>query len=552
KVEAGDTVKIDANTYSETVAIPVDNLAMLGVDSGPTGTKLDYGDSSASTGAIGVYSDTQTGLYLTDLQLRNYYKAVYFENIDQSTVKNLRMVYSGDNAIETIRSNRNSFSGNHFVRNDSAGILLAHSSKYNEVFDNTADSGGSFGLNSSNSSGNRFENNQLDSNDGGIRITGASRGNTVANNIVRSSEFSPGISITGNAALNKIANNEIRDGNDEGIKITTDTNTIKNNLTRNNGLDGIQLNGDNNTLVSNHSYLNIDGFEIDANRNTLKDNRSDTNTDNGFEIAGNRNVLRSDSASNNSAGFELASAQSNKIIQVYSDNNTGKGFRLAGAVNNRFISNEVTGNDESGIYMTADSSGNPAEGNYFAQNDIIGNGNYEVHLVDNKGDTFNKNLMSFYGDTTVRNDNGSGRTFDFTRNDWNTTNENSIAGDITGTYDENVDFKPFRLTEVKLSPGADTIAPNDPTIKQAKAVPGGIKVTWYDVDYDENFDPLNDFGKYNVYGLDDSQLPTSDWKQTAESNGFDTTVESRTDTSVIHYDNVHRSYSYRVTAEDNS
>lgn len=90
----GDTVTVDAGTYSETIAIDTDSVEIVGVDA--TLTILDFGDSSPGTAACGIFADTQTGLNFSNLTVRNCYRGLYFVGVTNSTIADVVFEYNND------------------------------------------------------------------------------------------------------------------------------------------------------------------------------------------------------------------------------------------------------------------------------------------------------------------------------------------------------------------------------------------------------------------------------------------------------------------------
>ena len=81
---AGDTVYVDAGTYTETFVVLVDTVWILGADSSLT--IIDPGDSTTNS-VIGIKADTQASVTISDLTVQNAFTGIYFQDVDFSTVQ---------------------------------------------------------------------------------------------------------------------------------------------------------------------------------------------------------------------------------------------------------------------------------------------------------------------------------------------------------------------------------------------------------------------------------------------------------------------------------
>ncbi|MBI4179568.1 right-handed parallel beta-helix repeat-containing protein, partial [bacterium] len=239
KAKAGDTIYIDAGTYTETVVINLDSVALIGKDS--NATVIDPpGDSSSATNAKGITADTQTGLLIKNLAVRDAYWGIYFQNVDQSTITGDSACYNGQYGIYLYNgSDTNTVSGNVASSNGQTGIVLngytVANCDFNTVNNNTANSNKDAGIDvDGNANNNSIFGNTTNSNNvyGGIMILGNK--NFVGNN-TSLSNVNSGIRIY-NADSNSIVQNELT-GNDTGLWIvgSSSNNLItKNNVTGNN------------------------------------------------------------------------------------------------------------------------------------------------------------------------------------------------------------------------------------------------------------------------------------------------------------------------------
>ncbi|MBI4179264.1 right-handed parallel beta-helix repeat-containing protein [bacterium] len=212
---AGDTIFVDAGTYSETIVIDTDNFSIIGKDSNAT---VIY---SPSSGANGIYADTQTGLTIKNLAVTGASNGIKFVNVDQSTI-------SGD-----------SVSGN-----ASNGIVLSQGSDTNTITENftefqTAGCGIYLEINSNN---NTISRNRSRSNDNGIYLWNGSNLNQIIDNTVLSNTTS-GIILQANSSRNTIVRNLVKSTVNQGIFIdNSDTNVVAlNDLTAND--TGLRIDG---------------------------------------------------------------------------------------------------------------------------------------------------------------------------------------------------------------------------------------------------------------------------------------------------------------------
>ncbi|MFB6347444.1 MAG: right-handed parallel beta-helix repeat-containing protein, partial [bacterium] len=261
QVTAGDTVKVDAGSYGETVAIDTNSLALVGADS--SATVLDFGDSTGGTAALGLFADTQVNLVVQNLRITNSLNGIAWKNVDQSVVEDVTVRANGNRGISTKQgSDTNIFNGVHALSNDVYGIEIVQSDSVtvqnslsknnlwkgyeldtlnNSTFTNNqsiSNGGGSLqrGFELSNVNYSSFTNNVSNNNSKqGFRIVNSSN-NNFKNNLI-SSNGADGISLSDTSLRNRFIRNTVRNNSGEGINLTRtasfheapDTNTFRQN-----------------------------------------------------------------------------------------------------------------------------------------------------------------------------------------------------------------------------------------------------------------------------------------------------------------------------------
>ena len=216
---AGDTIFIDAGLYdsfvtvngTETVGVNIDkdSITLIGKDS--TSTVIDPPGANTLISLYGIYADTQVGLRITNLGVKDAYNGIYFINVDRSTISNDSAGICGY-----------------------AGIYLSNGSDTNTVSGNRTDSNAVWGIALNSSSNNTVNNNTVNLNSQyGIELAASSNGNTVSNNTA-SSNTNYGISLN-SSSNNTVSNNTVSSNVLAGIRLASSSNnTVVQNDVRNN------------------------------------------------------------------------------------------------------------------------------------------------------------------------------------------------------------------------------------------------------------------------------------------------------------------------------
>ena len=246
-----------------------------------------------------------------------------------------------------------------------------------------------------------------------------------------------------------------------GIYATNRLNLLIKNLGVTGAADGIHFNNvDLSTITGNTAGSNSNGIYLySSSNNTVSNNITDSNAWSGTLLGRSSiNTLSNNRSNLNSYGIVLdANSDSNTLIGNAAGSNSQYGIVLDASSNNVIVQNDVRLNTQYQIYITASFSG-PSSADTVQKNNIVPSGtNPDSGLHNN-----------------------TGKTFDFSRNYWGTTDEQRIAKMIfdTGSI-ANIMFTPYRLGEVDMAAGADTTAPAAPSgVALDTSAPGNITVSW--------------------------------------------------------------------------
>ncbi len=208
-VAAEDTILVDAGTYGETVAFITDGLTLAGA--GSTATSFDFGDSSTVTAAVGIYSDTHSGLLIKNLSIRNYMIGLSFSGVSASRVENVTVENCGESGMylwnsggvvfNQVVSRNNIFDGltvdgskninvisSRFTGNDSNGLVFIQSDtalvKENHLTENSQ-----AGLLLDNTSTSLASNNLITGNNSGMELIGGFFNEVIQNDIRNNTNY---------------------------------------------------------------------------------------------------------------------------------------------------------------------------------------------------------------------------------------------------------------------------------------------------------------------------------------------------------------------------
>ena len=443
---AGDTIFIDAGTFDSYVVvngtdtagvnIDKDSITLVGKDS--SATVIDPPGPNTQANLYGIYADTQTGLWIKNLGVTGAYDGIHLENVDLSNL-------TGDSASA----------------NGNSGVSLSGGSDTNTLAQLTTNFNSGNGVYIASSSNDTLSN-SLSRNNGvaGFSLTTTTR-STLINNTSHNND--DGFVLQNNSDFNTLTGNTSDTNTSMGFSLFTNcvSNTLTNNTAGNNAAFGFRLNSS-------------------CNNNTVANNTSRNNTSHGFFVDGvsSGNTLTGNTSEKNTAiGFWFQSSGSNILKDNISRNNTSQGVRLNLASNNNLLKNNLIQNNAShGIHLDA----SPV-GNVITQNTIDSNLLYQVYINGaSSSDTVVKNNIR----TSPTNPdsgayNSTGKTFDFKRNYWNSTDSGRISKMIFDTATPSrIQFQPYRLGEVDTTAGADTTAPKAPDTVAATGNDTSIIVEW--------------------------------------------------------------------------
>jgi len=169
----------------------------------------------------------------------------------------------------------------------------------------------------------------------------------------------------------------------------------------------LRASSESNTITRNTTMSNTRGIYLDGStNNTVTSNTANSNSANGMVIGSgsNTNTVTGNTASSNST----------------------HGIYMSGSSNNMLTSNTASSNTQHGVYLSSSSN------NTVVQNDLRNNTKYQVYIdFTSSSDTVQKNNIipsgtnpdsGVYNASTV-----AGNIFTFTRNWWNTTDEDKIV-----------------------------------------------------------------------------------------------------------------------------
>ncbi|MBI4178528.1 right-handed parallel beta-helix repeat-containing protein, partial [bacterium] len=264
---AGDTIYVDSGTYAETFVIDTDYIRIEGVDS--ISSVMDFGDSGTPTWAVGIFADTQTGLFIRNIRLRTYYKGIEWRGVTQSTIENVYLYQCGlygvylDDASNTNTLDRlmaDEVDGNpHTVI--SYGIFIQTSTGNtvtNSVSRNTKGWTAGYGFGLDNADGNILTGNRAEGNesDGFSLFTGAADNR-----------------LTGNSAIN----------NAQGFRLSTShSNIFLRNVTANNTNYGVDISASNFNVFAQNSFGSDSDYSVRITGSSTGDTFEKNNFDTGI------------------------------------------------------------------------------------------------------------------------------------------------------------------------------------------------------------------------------------------------------------------------------
>lgn len=495
----GDTIFVDAGTYAETVAV---DTAVTITGAGNAATSFDFQDSTLITRAIAFSVSGLIGITIKDLAVTNYYLAIEFQGVTNSTLQNLLIHWNGTGG----------------------GIKAGSSSDSNTIDSNVVEWNNDTGIIVDASNSNTVSNNTLRNNTGdGIRLSSASS-NTLSTNTASNNGFD-GIILTGSNNNTLTGNTSTANGSN-GISLSGSSfsNTLTSNATSSNSTNGLAITGSNSNSITSHSSSSnlADGIAINTN--------SDSNL-----------IKLSNTFSNGSSGFNIQNSNGNEILDNEIKGDGLNGIQLTDADLTVIANNLVNAPSNDAIHMIGTSNTNRIEANQ-----IDSPGGWGVVI----GGTASGNIVrkNNYLGSTQSSDSGvhllSTGTQNLERNWWGTTDSVVISGKISNSGGAAITYIPFRLNTVDTTVGADTVAPSAPDTVAAVGIDSArIQVSWAGSGTNEEptSGPVNLTG-YDIYRSQNPDTPL--WTKIAilgnTLNFIDTALAPST------------TYFYRVTTRDSS
>ncbi len=210
--KSGDTIYVDAGTYSETVVIDTNNITLIGADSSLT--IIDPAGNKNTSGLYGIYTANRTNLRLFKLRVTDCDYGIYLNNGDTSIIDNVtvdlcnRGIYLYNGSVSNTVSNC-------YVYSNDFGIFPFSNSNYNIISNNKAISNTTAGI-YLRTSNNTVSGNQANSNMYGIYLNLSSNTNTISGNQMNSnSQY--GIYLNSSSNNNIISHNQINLNTNAGI-----------------------------------------------------------------------------------------------------------------------------------------------------------------------------------------------------------------------------------------------------------------------------------------------------------------------------------------------
>ncbi|MEW5694011.1 MAG: right-handed parallel beta-helix repeat-containing protein, partial [Candidatus Hydrogenedentota bacterium] len=327
---------------------------------------------------------------------------------------------------------------------------------------------------------------------------------------------------------------------------------IVNNRCYNNAYYGFYCEGINHRIINNEFYNNKRaGLRLtNSNICIVEKNISYDNAGNGLEIMntyGGSHIVRDNICYNNSGDGILYEGVTNGVLEnneVYNNSNNGIFIytRYYGNVIGNHIKNNKVINNFNGIRIEG-TAGRKAFNNMIYNNTLILNSNYAVIIEGTSYDNiFTKNNI-IIGESGTGIYNNSPNSFNFTRNYWGTTNEDTIYNMIQGPGRDLIVWNPYRFNFIDTTIGADTVAPASPDIITVENITEGILISWNEVTKNEEQGgyPFQLNG-YRIYRSTDPNIP--DWQPPLGE-------VSSSETQYIDNDIMQgETYYYRVTSFD--
>jgi parallel beta-helix repeat protein len=430
---AGDTVKVYQGTYQEQVVIGK-KLSVVAADPG-TDREVILAPSSLN-GSIVEINNNATGVIVKGFQINGggnangtivdgvHVSAGASATVRQNHVTNLYLGTNNQsgNGIEIDGTGR--VINNTVDSYQKDGILVDTSNASADVSGNTVKGAGAV--------------NNVAQN--GIQVSNGAQADVIWNTVTQNSYnnttndgfTATGILVYNDTASVEIGQNEVNSNELGGYlagasstALTKNVVVTNNDFSSNGSIGGLLLNNTNNITVT-HNCADGNGsdgiYVLSSTSVNVLWNEAKNNTNNGSmavqgtHIQGNGNGIVIDGGSGNTIMFDLSLVNaSNGILLVNTTGNTisysvsaanvGDGILLLNAKNNTIHCNLVVANNGSGIYLDSNSTGNTVDNNIVADN---GDGSYSQQLgINGNNNTWHNACLSFGNFSCAGLDDGS-------------------------------------------------------------------------------------------------------------------------------------------------
>jgi len=467
---SGDTINIANGIYKENIVINLNNISLIGADSGLT---IINPNGDTTEGNYGITATNKSNLTIKNLHITKCYYGVYFSNVDSSVIENVTVDYC----------NGSSRYGIYIIDDsDSNTIINCH------IFGN----GNGIYINSASGSSDSYiiANNKVISNDYVGILLSKSNYNVITGNIVNSNQN--GIYLSGMCSYHLIENNTANSNSQYGIYINSASNY--------------------NIIRNNTSTLNTKGIYLNNNsgHNTINSNNFSYNNQHGIHLqsSSNNEIIGNIICNNAQEGINLATANINSIRGNAINNNNQRGIIIQPGLHNFIAQNDIKENTLYQIAIFSSSS-----------TDTFFNNNIKASSTN--------------PDSNIWNASNSGNYLDFRYNYWNISDSAVIANSIKGSASDKIIWQPFRLSEADTTVGsetADIYAPASTSNLSADTSVGGVILSWTKPALDENGGALTGLNGYNIYRS--AYSDTNNWQPYFLAFVNDQNITSYTDNSV--------------------
>jgi parallel beta-helix repeat protein len=387
----------------------------------------------------GIYMDfSHNNSIFNNIIANNDEVGIYLYSCSKNNILN-NSIYNNMMGIKVSSSNNNTIFNNILYNNSQDGIEIEASSQYNIISNNSIYNNSYSGIvaytscNKNVISNNTIYKNTFD----GIRVFSFFNNTIIGNKIYKNNDNGINLDTSNN---NIIIDNTIFENGNYGISMGTQTadNIIANNTIFNSQWGGIRVENVNSyrNIFANNTIYNITQvglWIIQSNNTAINNTIFDCDTGIYLDNVAFCNISFNRIYNNVENGVLLGYAYNNTLLNNFLYNNGQDGISAHDSLNNTFSQNTLYNNSQSGIYLYHSS-----DNNTIANNSIVMNRNYGVHIDSYYGITIN-NIVQ-WNDFINNNESGGSQAFDdnpvntFENNYWNEWV--SPDGDKNGIVDD--------------------------------------------------------------------------------------------------------------------